>query len=187
MQAALAIPHLGHQVEGRSLKQWLSCLCQVLLVAAVETSDELFHSLLGQGNVHQSLVNAQHVASFEGEHGFWIEPAIQGFFRQPHAFIGLDFSAGNLMPFFTAMYGFGHVLMTLSFAVWLYFAHQQVFRFVRNVFIITNALAVVLYETLPIAPPRLAGSFQCNGHPFRFADPIFGALAAPGNHAGPPD
>jgi membrane-associated phospholipid phosphatase len=45
--------------------------------------------------------------------------------------------------------------------------------FVRNVFLLTNLLALLLYETYPMAPPRLTPGLTFEGQPYHFADTVF--------------
>jgi membrane-associated phospholipid phosphatase len=44
---------------------------------------------------------------------------------------------------------------------------------VRNIFLITTALSVIIYNVFPVAPPRLATGLRYHGHPFHFIDTVF--------------
>ncbi|GAC1317058.1 MAG: hypothetical protein NVSMB25_04020 [Thermoleophilaceae bacterium] len=46
-------------------------------------------------------------------------------------------------------------LITTSFLIWLYFARNKAFYYVRNMFVIAMGLALVGYLVFPTAPPRL--------------------------------
>jgi len=48
-----------------------------------------------------------------------------------------------------------HFIITTAFLVWLYLYRNQSFYFVRNMFMVAMALALVGYAFLPTAPPRL--------------------------------
>lgn len=53
------------------------------------------------------------------------------------------------------VYFWGHMPLVVAFAVWLYFQHRHTYRLVRNAFLASGAIAIVIYATYPLAPPRL--------------------------------
>jgi hypothetical protein len=53
------------------------------------------------------------------------------------------------------MYMNSHFVVTTAFLVWLYIFRNRHFYFVRNMFMVAMALAVVGYALVPTAPPRL--------------------------------
>jgi hypothetical protein len=156
---------------------WLSFCAQVLLVVALGSADDLLHALTGQNNQHIALANAARVVTFETAHNLWVEPALQTFFTHAHALFGTVIGSADIVTAFNLMYGLGHVGITLAFALWMYLYRRPLFAFVRNIFLITNALAVMIYEIFPLAPPRLANGLhlQYDGRPFHVVDSVFGA------------
>ena len=48
-----------------------------------------------------------------------------------------------------------HFVVTTSFLVWLYLFRNEAFYFVRNMFLVAMAVALVGYTVFPTAPPRL--------------------------------
>jgi membrane-associated phospholipid phosphatase len=48
-----------------------------------------------------------------------------------------------------------HFVVTTGFLVWLYLYRNETFYFVRNMFMVAMALALVGYALVPTAPPRL--------------------------------
>jgi membrane-associated phospholipid phosphatase len=52
------------------------------------------------------------------------------------------------------MYVNSHFLVTTTFLIWLYIARNHAYYFVRNMFIIAMAFALVGYVLFPTAPPR---------------------------------
>jgi hypothetical protein len=156
---------------------WLSFCAQVLLVVALGSADDLLHALTGQNNQNIALANAAQVVTFETAHRLWVEPALQIFFTHAHDLFGTVIGSVDVVAAFNLMYGLGHVGITLAFALWMYLYRRPLFAFVRNIFLITNALAVMIYEIFPLAPPRLANSLNLryDGRPFHFLDPVFGA------------
>lgn len=53
------------------------------------------------------------------------------------------------------IYFWGHMPVVIVFAIWLYAWHRPTYRLVRNAFLASGAIAVVIYAIYPVAPPRL--------------------------------
>src|SRR3954471_15583199 len=93
----------------------------------------------------QAFVNGQNMIDLEkGLHTFF-EPNLQSIFID-HRWI-IDFA--------NFMYMNSHFVVTTTFLVWLYVFRNQNFYFVRNMFMVAMALAIVGYALVPTAPPRL--------------------------------
>jgi hypothetical protein len=149
-------------------------ILQMVLVAGIDMADEFAHALFSWNNARSGLANATQLVDFEAAHDLWIEPGVQSFFTHSHHFLGAAISWPQARAVADAMYGQGHVLITFLFALWVYFFRRGLFAFVRNVFVLTNLLAVVLYEIFPLAPPRLATGLRFEGRPYHFLDAVFG-------------
>lgn len=52
-------------------------------------------------------------------------------------------------------YAVAHFAMTIGVLVWLYRRHPRLYRPARNVFLVTNAVALAVFYLYPLAPPRL--------------------------------
>ncbi|MGH2410631.1 MAG: phosphatase PAP2 family protein [Chloroflexota bacterium] len=154
-------------------RDWLYLIGQFGLVAGVELSDDFVHALHPLGNEPSGVLHAGEVMRFEMAHGFWIEPGIQGFFTHTHTILGQAIGWNQVRPVVDTLYGQGHILFTILFGLWVFFYRRGLFTFVRNVFLITNLLAVALYEAFPLAPPRLDNGLIWEGHPVHILDPIF--------------
>ena len=59
-----------------------------------------------------------------------------------------------MVDFANFMYVNSHFVVTTAFLVWLYLRHNDRFYFVRNMFMVAMALALVGYVAMPTAPPR---------------------------------
>jgi len=153
---------------------WLYLVLQILLVAAVELTDDLAHALIPHANRAAGLANALRVSSFESAHGLWVEPGIQSYFAQSHHLLGLPLGWDQVSMVVNALYGQGHVLFTVIFAVWVFVRRPELFTFLRNIFLLTNAVAVLLYEIYPLAPPRLTMGLLYQQRPYHFLDSVFG-------------
>jgi len=53
------------------------------------------------------------------------------------------------------IYFWGHMPLVIVVAIWLYFRHRRFYRLVRNAFLASGAIGVVIYALYPVAPPRL--------------------------------
>jgi len=68
-----------------------------------------------------------------------------------------------------AFYLYGHLPLIGALAVWLYFWHRPQYLLMRNAFLISGAIALVIYLNFPTAPPRLLPEHLG----FGFADTVF--------------
>jgi len=147
---------------------------QVGVVAGVDLADEAVRGLQVPHNPALAQANAMRVMDFERAHDLWLEPWLQRGLEQTHHLAGLSIGWGQVVTAVNAIYGLGHLCITLTFALWLYWFRRDLFPFVRNLFLLTNLLAVALYNLFPLAPPRLATGLRYLGRPFHFADTVFG-------------
>jgi membrane-associated phospholipid phosphatase len=93
----------------------------------------------------QAFVNGQNVIDLEKSTHTFFEPAFQKLF----------IDHGWIIDFANYMYMNSHFVVTTAFLVWLYLFRNQNFYFVRNMFMVAMALAIVGYALVPTAPPRL--------------------------------
>ncbi|MBA2505790.1 MAG: phosphatase PAP2 family protein, partial [Thermoleophilaceae bacterium] len=59
-----------------------------------------------------------------------------------------------VIDFANFMYVNSHFMITTTFLIWLYFARNEAYYYVRNMFMIAMGIALVLYVLYPTAPPR---------------------------------
>jgi hypothetical protein len=170
--------------RGNPLIQWLAFAIQALIAVAFELGDDIGRGFFSQHGTIQGIQNARSVVSFEAAHGFWIEPAWQTFFLQTRHFFAWTITWLDVANVMNAIYVGCHVGVTLAVAVWLYFYRHRYFAVFRNVIMLCNALALIVYENFPVAPPRLTTDIDFDGHPFTFQDTVFGALSAGGKLVG---
>jgi hypothetical protein len=76
-------------------------------------------------------------------------------------------SYGWMVDTLNAMYLYGHLPIILMIAVWLYFRHRPQYLLMRNAFLISGAIGLVIYVSFPVAPPRLMPE------EFGFTDTVF--------------
>jgi hypothetical protein len=117
---------------------------QLSLFVVAELSYEAVRGI-ADGARHEALVNGQNVIDLEkGLHTFF-EPGLQSIFIDHRWIIDLA----------NFMYMNSHFVVTTAFLVWLYIFRNQNFYFVRNMFMVAMALAIVGYALVPTMPPRL--------------------------------
>jgi PAP2 superfamily len=117
---------------------------QLGLFVLAELSYEAVRGV-ADGAREQAFVNGANVISLERTLHTFFEPNLQQLFVD-HRWI-IDFA--------NYMYMNSHFVVTTAFLVWLYVFRNQNFYFVRNMFMVAMALAIVGYALVPTAPPRL--------------------------------
>lgn len=156
---------------------WVAFVIQVAIAVSVEVSDDLLRGLVSQHGTLDGIDNARQVVAFEAAHGFWIEPEWQTFFLQTRHIFTLTLTWMDIAHVMNFIYVGGHIFVTLGVALWVYIARRRYFVLMRNVVILTNALALVVYERFPVAPPRLTEGLSFDGHAFAFKDTVFGIVS----------
>ncbi|MGI8827105.1 MAG: phosphatase PAP2 family protein [Chloroflexota bacterium] len=178
--AAIAEAARRHSV----IAEWLAFATQVLIAVSFEVADDLGRGLVAQHGTLEGNDNALSIVAFERAHGFWVEPAWQIFFEHTHSFLTFTMSWPDAMRIMNSIYVGGHVFVTLGVAIWLFAYRRRIFGFVRNVVILTNLFALVVYERFPVAPPRLTYPLWFHHHPFHFQDTVFGLVSSTGKLMG---
>lgn len=64
-------------------------------------------------------------------------------------------SWGWLVDALNAVYLWGHLPVIGAVALWLYLRHRPQYLLMRNAFLISGAIGLVVYFLYPVAPPRL--------------------------------
>jgi membrane-associated phospholipid phosphatase len=102
-----------------------------------------------------ALLNAYKLLDLEWRHGFFVESRLERFFLQFHA----------LMNALDLFYIFSHLLVTVGVLVWVWVRGRPHFPFVRNLFMLTTAIALAAFYIFPTAPPRMLSNYG-------FVDPL---------------
>jgi PAP2 superfamily protein len=89
--------------------------------------------------------NGRHVIHLEQSLGVFVEPSVQGWASTKPV----------LIDFASWMYVNAQFSVTTGALVFLYLFHNRSFYFVRNMFVVAMAIAIVGYALWPTAPPRL--------------------------------
>lgn len=99
-----------------------------------------------EGDVAAALQRAEAIADLERRLGIHIEPALNEFLARSDVLV----TAGNLV------YIWGHWPLILVVALWLFGRHPHEFHLYKRAFLISGAIGLAFFFTLPTAPPRLA-------------------------------
>ena len=63
-------------------------------------------------------------------------------------------SYGWLVQFLNGFYLYGHLPVIGALALWLYFWHRPQYLLMRNAFLLSGAIGLIVYVSFPVAPPR---------------------------------
>jgi len=64
----------------------------------------------------------------------------------------------GLMHLFNVIYFYGHFPLILVVGAWLFWKHPPLYSLIRNSFLASGAIALVVFVLFPVAPPRLIGA-----------------------------
>lgn len=99
------------------------------------------------GDPSTAFENAAGIIHWEKSSGLFVETTIQQWILN-HV---------ELTEVLNYFYLYAHWTVTPLFFIWLYRRRGRVYPYVRNAFLATNAIALVVFMLYPVAPPRLAG------------------------------
>jgi hypothetical protein len=122
---------------------------QLGLFVLAELCYELVRGI-AEGGRGEAFANGAWVIDVEKATGTFFEPGFQA------ALLGERW----LIDAANFVYMNSHFVVTTAFMVWLYLFRNPNFYFVRNMFMVAMALALVGYALVPTAPPRL---FEAHG------------------------
>src|SRR6476469_10789941 len=131
-------------LQARVLPQgWLDALRQVSLFALAYLAYRLVRGL-AEGQAGAAFAHARDLISLERGMHLFVEPSIQAWASGSHFVV---FGASWL-------YVNAQGPVTIAALLYLYMRHNSSFYFVRNMFMIAMAIALVGYVVFPTAPPR---------------------------------
>ena len=132
-------------IEARVLpRDWRDVIRQLLLFAGAYVGYQVVRGIV-DGSGYKPFGDATKIINLERVLHVFIEPAIQRWASDHHWLIDVaDWSYLN-----------AHYVVTLGALVFIYLKRNDSFYFVRNMFMVAMALALVAYWLYPTAPPRL--------------------------------
>jgi hypothetical protein len=131
-------------VQARVLPRgWVDALRQVSLFLAAFLAYRLVRGLV-EGEASAAFAHARDLISLERGLHVFVEPSIQAWASGSHAVIVAS----------SWVYVNAQTTVTIAALLYLYLRHNNSFYFVRNMFMIAMAIALVGYAAFPTAPPR---------------------------------
>jgi membrane-associated phospholipid phosphatase len=124
-------------------KGWPDAVNQLALFALADLCYETVRGI-AEGNSALAFANARWIVEAEQNMGLFIEQDFQAWVMGERI----------LIDFANFMYVNSHFIITSCALVWIYLRHNRHFYFVRNMFMVAMALALVGYLSFPTAPPR---------------------------------
>ena len=122
---------------------WMDALRQVLLFAGAFLAYRIVRGLV-EGEANAAFAHARDLISLERGLHVFVEPSIQAWASGSHALI-----VGASWVYVNAQ-----TTVTIVALLYIYLRHNRSFYFVRNMFMIAMAIALVGYTVFPTAPPR---------------------------------
>ncbi len=124
---------------------WKDAARQLLLALAAYMLYEVVRALAQGGGTYKPFGDATRIINLERALHVFVEPSVQAWTLNRHWLLDLtDWTYLN-----------AHYFVTIGAVVFLYVRRNDSFYFVRNVFMIAMAIALVGYTVYPTAPPRL--------------------------------
>jgi hypothetical protein len=123
-------------------------IAEILLLTSVLP---LYYLVRGsvQERVGEALARGADLIRLEKSIGIFWEVDIQGWVL----------SYGWLVQVLNNFYLYGHLPIIGALAVWLYFWHRPQYLLMRNAFLISGAIGLIVYVSFPVAPPRFLPEF----------------------------
>jgi hypothetical protein len=133
-------------LQARVLPQgWLDALRQLSLFATAYFAYRLVRGLVSSvGDANAAFAHARSLISIERGLHLFVEPSIQAWASGSHF----------VMVLASWLYVNAQGSITIAALLYLYLRHNRNFYFVRNMFLIAMAIALVGYTVFPTAPPR---------------------------------
>jgi hypothetical protein len=120
---------------------------EVLIFATALVVYQLSRALV-VGKPSTAFENAAGIINWEKGSGLFVETSIQQRVLN-------HIQVAEALNYF---YLYGHWTITPLFFIWLYKRRRRVYPYVRNAFLVANAIALGVFMIYPVAPPRLAGA-----------------------------
>ena len=95
------------------------------------------------GNTTEAFRNANHVISVER----WL-----GIFKEVEFQNAISLSSDVLLHLWNIVWFYGHWPVIIVFGVWLFVKRPQIYTLTRNAFLVTGAIALVIYALFPVVP-----------------------------------
>lgn len=138
---------IGRAVRRRLPRGPRDALFQLGLFITADLFYEIVRGIV-EGRDQVAFANARAIVGIERALGLFFEPGLQaGILSKTWLIEAANWAYMNT-----------HFFITTAFLIWLYLARNNSFYFVRNMFLVAMAMALVGYMLVPTAPPRMLAS-----------------------------
>ena len=122
---------------------WLDILIEVGILAAVYAVYSISRGSIDASKA-TALQHARDLMQLEKTLGIFIEQDIQSLFLKTSLLTHLA----------NVLYTICYYPSVILFAIWAYWRHRSQYKFMRTVFVVSAAIAFVIFTLYPLAPPR---------------------------------
>lgn len=141
--ASAAAGRIGFDIHAEHLTRGWIARETVLLISAVFAYFAV--RAITEGSEEQAFRNAERVVNLEKSLGFFWEPTWQAAIASSHMLVTLA----------NWTYIYGHWPVITVVAVWLAVSRPGTYRLMRNAFLVSGAIGLIIFVAFPTAPPRL--------------------------------
>jgi len=130
----------------KALPSWRPSLKDFAELVLIGLTLPLYYLVRGSAHerVGEAVVRASQLIEFEKSLGIFWEVELQSWVL-PYT---------GLVNLLNGFYLYGHLPIIGALAVWLYLWHRPQYLLMRNAFLISGAIGLMIYVTFPVAPPR---------------------------------
>jgi membrane-associated phospholipid phosphatase len=145
-----------HAVErNRWLDGYRKFAWQIGALLSLEQAYEFTRGRITANTPDVALLHSYRLLDLEWKYGLFVEQRLERFFLQFQP----------LMNAIDLFYVLGHLVGTIGVLVWIYLKRREHYPFVRNLMMLTTAIALVAFYVYPTAPPRMLSNYG-------FVDPL---------------
>jgi membrane-associated phospholipid phosphatase len=128
---------------------------QIGALLSLEQAYEYTRGRISPNTPDIALLHSYRLLDLEWKHGLFVEQRLERFFLQFQP----------VMNAIDVFYVLGHLVGTIGVLIWIYTRRRERYAFVRNLMMLTTAIALVAFYIYPTAPPRMLGNYG-------FVDPL---------------
>jgi hypothetical protein len=135
-------------IEGNRTRAALRLLLEAGILIAAYLAYEAVRRLVAP-NSHEAFGHAFNIIHFEQRLGIFFEPELQSWIVDHHWLVTLS----------NWIYVWGYLPVISATALYLYTRHHAFYTRYRNAFLLSGAVGLIIFATLPVAPPRMFPEF----------------------------
>jgi len=135
----------GRSVPGRAI---LRLLLEAAILVLAYLAYEAVRRFVAPSS-HEAFGHAFSIIEIERSLGAFVEPDLQGAIVDHHWLVTL----------FNWVYVWGYLPVISAAALYLYAFHRGFYTRYRNAFLLSGAIGLVIFATVPVAPPRMFPEF----------------------------